>query len=108
MNVEALNKEALEGVLEAMVNAKQENRAKAASHVLAQKELFSALVSLTFDVDKPISIKAAWVLEWICTHGNLQLLYPNLNFIQKKNQAYMNSSTKNTLKPSLKWALIGC
>lgn len=79
MDLESLKKQALEGILEAMVSATQENRAKAADHVLAQKELFSSLVSLTFDVDKPISIKAAWVLEWICTHGNLQLLYPYLD-----------------------------
>jgi hypothetical protein len=37
------------------------------------------LVSITFLVDDKLSIKAAWVLEWACTHGKLEWMLPHLD-----------------------------
>lgn len=64
-------------------NAKRENRQRVANIVCEQKELFGPLVKVTFDVDNKISIKAAWILEWICTHNNLYAIIPHLEEFTK-------------------------
>ena len=46
---------------------------------MADKSLVKELVFLTFLVDDKISIKAAWVLEWMCTHNSIELILPYLN-----------------------------
>ncbi|GGG99821.1 hypothetical protein GCM10011416_17810 [Polaribacter pacificus] len=74
-----MNKDFLISALQSMENAKRENRDKVANIVYNNNELFPHLVSLTFLVDDKISIKATWILEWICTHGKLHLLYPHLD-----------------------------
>ena len=73
-----MNKEFLIFALESMANAKRENRDKVANIAYNNKELFKHLISLTFLVDDKISIKAAWILEWICTHGKLSWMLPHL------------------------------
>jgi hypothetical protein len=62
-----------------MENPKRENRERVANIVLENKKLFKELVSITFYVDNKVSIKAAWILEWICTHHQLELLLPHLD-----------------------------
>jgi hypothetical protein len=74
-----MNKDFLISALQSMENAKRENRNKVANIVRDNKELFPYLISLTFLVDDKISIKAAWILEWICTHGDLSWMLPHLN-----------------------------
>lgn len=64
--------------LQNMGTAARENRKRVADIVLAKKDLFKALVSVTFFVDDKVSIKAAWILEWICTHHNLNWILPHL------------------------------
>jgi hypothetical protein len=61
-------------------NAKRENRQRVANIVCQQKELFDPLVKITFDTNNKVSIKAAWILEWICTHNDLHLIIPHLDF----------------------------
>jgi len=63
-----------------MENPKRENRKRVTGMVLEHPHLFPHLVAVTFDVDTKTSIKAAWVLEWICTHHGLDLLLPHLDF----------------------------
>ena len=65
--------------LENIANAKRENRQRVANIVCEQKELFVPLVEITFDVANKTSIKAAWILEWICTHNDLYLIIPHLD-----------------------------
>jgi hypothetical protein len=65
--------------LNSIENAKRDNRQKAANIVLENKKLFKDLVSITFMVDDKTSIKAAWVLEWICTHHNLNWILHHLD-----------------------------
>ena len=60
-------------------NAKRENRQKVANIVLENQNLFKDIIYITFDVDHKTSIKAAWILEWICTHHNLEWMIPHLD-----------------------------
>lgn len=59
-------------------NAKRENRQRVANIVLANQNLMKELVAITFKVDDKTSIKAAWILEWICTHHHLNWIVPYL------------------------------
>ena len=75
-----MSKKWISSVLEAMENPKRENRNHAANLVWEHPENFTYLLQLTFDVHNKTSIKAAWVLEWICTHKGLDLLLPHLDY----------------------------
>lgn len=67
-----------------MENPKRENRQRVANIVLENQNLFKELVALTFDVDNKVSIKAAWILEWICTHHHLESILPHLDAFTSK------------------------
>ena len=67
-----------------MENPKRENRQRVANVVLENHKLFEELIILTFKVENKISIKAAWILEWICTHHNLEWIIPHLEEFTKK------------------------
>lgn len=66
-------------VLDDMQNPAKVNRDKAANIVLNEPKLIKYLVDLTFDVNNKLSIKAAWVLEWICTHHGVEHILPYLD-----------------------------
>ncbi len=66
-------------VLNDVNNAARVNRERASNIVLQKPELIKNLVALTFEVDNKLSIKAAWVLEWICIHHNLEHILPFLD-----------------------------
>jgi hypothetical protein len=70
--------------LNSMENPKRENRQRVADVVLKNQKLFKDLVSITFDVDNKTSIKAAWILEWICTHHYLEWILPHLDEFSEK------------------------
>lgn len=74
MSISYLTKE-----LNNLVNAKRENRQRVANIVLEQEELVAPLVTITFDVDNKTSIKAAWILEWLCTHHSINYILPYLD-----------------------------
>ena len=38
------------------------------------------LVEITFMIEDKVSIKASWILEWICTHHDLNLILPYLDY----------------------------
>ncbi|MEN8857494.1 MAG: adenylosuccinate lyase [Flavobacteriaceae bacterium] len=59
--------------------AKRDNRQRVANIVSERPELIGLLVKTTFKVDDKISVRAAWILEWICTHNNLILILPYLD-----------------------------
>lgn len=67
-----------------MENPKIENRQKVANIVLADKKLFKHLITIIFTIDDKLSIKAAWILEWICTHHHLTWILPYLDEFTKK------------------------
>jgi len=60
-------------------NAKRDNRQRVANIVSERPELIAPLVKTTFLVDDKVSVRAAWILEWICTHNNLNLILPYLD-----------------------------
>jgi hypothetical protein len=62
-----------------MVNAARENRTKVSKLVIANPQLFPELLKLTFETDNKLSIKAAWVLEFVCKE-KLPWLIPHLDF----------------------------
>jgi hypothetical protein len=68
----------LEAQLNNMENPKRENRQRVANIVLDDQNLFKYLIAIAFEVDDKVSIKAAWVLEWICTHHHLEWMLPHL------------------------------
>ncbi|CAM1340691.1 adenylosuccinate lyase [Tenacibaculum amylolyticum] len=67
-------------VLNNIENPKRINRNNAANIVLEQPELIEDLVNITFDTENKLSIKAAWILEWICTHHGVNYIHPYLSF----------------------------
>jgi len=67
-----------------MENPKKENRQRVADIVLKTPTLFKHLITITFDVDNPVSIKAAWILEWICTQHQLNWIIPHLDEFTSK------------------------
>ncbi|MBL4904593.1 MAG: adenylosuccinate lyase [Flavobacteriaceae bacterium] len=68
----------LTAALHQVENAKRENRERVANIVLDNQELFPHLITITFKTDDKLSIRAAWILEWICTHNDLNLITPHL------------------------------
>ena len=61
------------------ISALRENRKRVATIVLEDKNLIQHLVFLTFLVDDEVSIKASWILEWICTHDSIENILPYLD-----------------------------
>ena len=64
-------------------NAKRDNRQRVANIVSERPDLMQPLVEITFQVDDNISIRASWILEWICTHHNLDYILPHLDTFSK-------------------------
>ena len=82
-----------------MGTPKRENRQRVANIVLEDKKLVKDLITITFDVNNKTSIKAAWILEWICTHNNLDLVLPFLDeFTEKINTLIFDSSIRPCAK----------
>ena len=82
-----------------MENPKRENRERVANIVLKNKNLIKDLIAITFKVDEKISIKAAWILEWICTHHNLNWVLPYLDvFIDKISSLKFDSAIRPCAK----------
>lgn len=82
-----------------MENPKRENRQRVANIVLENQNLFKDLVSITFDVENKVSIKAAWILEWICTHYNLNWMIPHLDeFTKNISRVVFDSATRPCAK----------
>jgi hypothetical protein len=67
-----------------MENPKRVNRQRVANIVLEDQRLFKYLIAITFEVDAKVSMKAAWILEWICTHHQLEWMLPHLEEFSQK------------------------
>jgi hypothetical protein len=86
-------------VLNSIENPKKVNRNKAANIVLEQPELIEHLVDLTFQVNNPISVKAGWILEWICTHHGIDYILTYLDVFTKDLQnLYLDGSLRTCAK----------
>lgn len=74
-----MNKEFLILQLNHIENAKRVNRLRVANLVIKNKELFPYLLELVFEIENKTSVKAAWVLEFVCAE-RLNWLAPHLNY----------------------------
>lgn len=70
----------IESILKDVKNGMRINRDKAANIVWDNPDIFKDLVEMVFETDNKFSIKAAWVMEWICTHKSLDMILPHLDF----------------------------
>ena len=94
-----MDKQFLISALKNMENPKRENRQMVANIVYEQQDLFEHLLALTFLVDDKLSIKAAWVLEWVCTHGRLEWIIPHLDeFTQNISKVHFDSAIRPCAK----------
>ena len=85
--------------LHLMENPKIENRQKVANIILQDKKLFKTLIFITFNIDDKLSIKASWILEWICTHHHLTWILPYIDlFSEKINTVKFDSAIRRCAK----------
>lgn len=77
-----MNKKYLILKLNNIENAKRINRLQVADLVLKNKILFKYLLETVFEFDNKLSIKAAWVLEFVC-EKKLHWLFPYLSYFTK-------------------------
>ena len=93
-----MNKEFLILQLNNLENAKRVNRLRVANLVLENPVLFYYLLELVFDYNNKLSIKAAWVLEFVCAE-KLDWLAPHLNyFTQNINKVKFDSAVRPVSK----------
>lgn len=78
-----MNKTELQSILFNIESPLRIHRKKAVNIVLEHPELVKDLIKTSFNVDAKESIKACWVLEWICTHNSLDIILPYLDFFTK-------------------------
>ncbi len=82
-----------------MENPRRDNRQRVANLVVDSRDLFEDLVTLTFKIDDKASIKAAWVLEWICTHHSITWILPYIEtFVQNIQFVTLDSATRPCAK----------
>jgi len=80
--------------LRTMENASRLNRLNVANLVLENKLLFKYLLEIVFEFDNKLSIKAAWVLEFVCAK-KLEWLAPHLTyFTQNINKIKFDSAVR--------------
>ncbi len=89
----------LNSMLSDMQNASRTNRNHVANIVFENKKLRDSLVAMVFETDNKLSIKAAWVLEWICTHRGISFILPYLDdFTKKISTVHFDSVTRPCAK----------
>jgi len=80
-------------------NAKKEYRDNCAQKILADDDLFSLLVSETFNSNNKLSIRSAWILEWICTHYGLEFILLHLDeFTNKLESLRLDGAMRSCAK----------
>lgn len=94
-----MNKAFLIEQLENIENAKRVNRERVANIVYEQPELITYLVDIVFQVDDKISIKAAWILEWVCIQKDLNYIIP---YLDKFTQNIGSLSFDSAIRPCSK------
>ena len=67
-----------------MATGTRDNRQRVANIVQERPELMEDVIAITFRVDEKVSTKASWILEWICTHHDLNLILPHLDIFSEK------------------------
>ena len=85
--------------LKGLGTAKRDNRQRVANIVLNNQDLFKDLITITFDIENKLSVKASWILEWICTHHHLNWILPHLDkFTSEINKLQFDSAIRPCAK----------
>jgi hypothetical protein len=84
--------------LNAITDARRVNRLRVANLVIENKELFPFLLEIVNDVENKTSIKAAWVLEFVC-HKKLEWLAEYIDlFCAHLNKLHFGSAIRPIAK----------
>lgn len=94
----------LQHILEGVTNAKRLYRDKAAAAILNSPELLSDLISKVFDIEDPLHIKAAWVLELVCIEDCSLLDAHIYNFINGMPKLNHESALRPVSKICWLWS----
>lgn len=79
-------------------SALRENRIRVANLISQDRESFEILLKIVFDVDNKISIKAAWIFEFVCKK-QIHWLYRNLDyFTQNLSKVHFDSAVRPIAK----------
>ncbi len=86
-------------LLNSIENPKRVNRNKVANIVLEKPKMIKFLVDLTCETEHKVSIKAAWILEWICTHHGIDYLLPYIDtFIANLKNLHFDGVLRTSAK----------
>lgn len=91
-----MNKQILIEELTSMKNAARIHRDKLCHFVLKNPTLISHLVNLTFDVNNKLSIRSAWILEFVAK-SSLENIYPYLDQITSEMSKLKFDSSKRPI-----------
>lgn len=94
----------LDDILAIVKNAKRSYRDAATKAVLDRLEILPELIDKTFDIDDPLHIKAAWILELVCLHDCALLNEYIVPFIQGMSTL----KNESALRPVSKTCSIWC
>ncbi len=94
----------LNEVLAIVKNAKRSYRDEATEAVLNAPEILPDLIDKTFDIEDPLHIKAAWILELVCLHDCTLLNDHIVIFIHGMSRL----NNESALRPVSKTCSIWC
>lgn len=91
-------------ILDGIKNAKRIYRDKAAEEIIQNLHLIPKLIDKVFEVNDPLHIKAAWVLELVCLE-NINLLSPYIKqFINGMSTLKHESALRPVSKVCCNWS----
>lgn len=93
----------LDYILAIVKNAKRSYRDAATIAVLERPEILPELIDKTFDIDDPLHIKAAWILELVCLHDCTLLNDYIVTFIQRMSTLKHESALRPVSKTCFIW-----
>jgi hypothetical protein len=91
-----MNKQILIDELTSMKNAARIHRNRVCQFVLSNPSLIPDLVDLSFDIDNKLSIRSAWILEFVAKNS-LQNIYPFLDQITSNMDHLKFDSSKRPI-----------
>jgi len=91
-------------ILKGIKNAKRIYRDKAAEDILDNLDLIPKLIDKIYDIEDPLHIKAAWVLELVCLE-HIMLLNPYIHqFINRMSTLKHESALRPVSKVCSLWS----
>ncbi len=81
-----------------VINATRVNRLRVANLVLENRGNFKTLLEIVFDVNTKISIKAAWILEFVCKEKMIWLSEHLVYFTKNISKVHYGSAVRPIAK----------